>query len=148
MGVILSAFDLETALRDQLEGRLSTTLGDECRILLADESYWLTPIKDVVDHLERSKIYEISYESEILDCDDFAILLAAEFIKSQWINRRRKTPHAFGQVWGVTPEGGHAINIMVNQDGAVRFVEPQAEPSDSIMTVEECDLTDIRMIRF
>lgn len=146
MGVILESFDLETVLRTQLDGRLKTTMGDECRIYLADEHYWLTPLHDVVDHIKRSKIYEIKYRSEIMDCDDFAQLLAAEFIKSQWINRKRATPHAFGQVWGEVPGGGHAINIMVNEDGAVRFVEPQSEADDAIMTVEECELKNIWMI--
>lgn len=146
MGVILESFDLETTLRTQLDGRLSTTMGDECRIYLADERYWLTPLHDVVDHIKRSKIHDIAYKSEIMDCDDFAQLLAAEFIKSQWLNRKRMTPHAFGQVWGRVPEGGHAINIMVNEDGAVRFVEPQAEAGRAVMTVEECGLHDIWMI--
>jgi len=145
----LGDFDLETALRKQLDGKLRCTAGDECRIYLADEHYWLTPLKDVVDHIVRSKIYDINYRDEVMDCDDFATLLEARFIESQWINQKRQLPHAFGVVWGIAPGGGHAINIMLNSDGAVRFVEPQlpADADGAIMTVDTCDLSDIWMIR-
>lgn len=147
MGVILSDFDLETVLRTQLDGKLRTTMGDECQLHLADERYWLTPLKDVMDHIERSKVFELSYSDEVFDCDDFATLLHARMIESHWINGKRMLPHAFGEVWGVTPEGGHAINIMVNSDGAVRFVEPQATLDECVMTVDECPLFDIWMIK-
>jgi hypothetical protein len=143
MGAILDSFDVETQLRDQLKGQL----GMASQIHLADEKYWLPPLHDVTDLIEREGIFELAYRAEVNDCDDFAHMLADAMIRSQWQNQKRKLPHAFGEVWGRVPGGGHAINIMVNEDGAVRFVEPQATLSNAVMTVAECDMDQIWMIR-
>ena len=42
----------------------------------------------------------------------------------------------------------HAINIVLCQDGAVRFIEPQANPGavDAVTTVADCPLTSIYRI--
>ena len=146
MGVVLNSFDVETQLRDKLKDRLSIA----SQLHLADEEYWLTPLKDVYDLIMREKIFEMAYRAEVNDCDDFAHMLHDAMIRSQWQNMKRLHPHCFGEVWGRSGRegGGHAINIMINEDGAVRFVEPQAHPDKGgIMTIEECDLTDIWMIR-
>jgi len=141
MGVILNSFDVETVLRTQLKDKL----GLASQIHLADEEYWLTPLHDVIDLIEREKIFNLAYRDDVHDCDDFAHNLADAMIRSQWKNQKRLKPHAFGEVWGLVPEGGHAINIMINDDGAVRFVEPQRD--NGIMTVAECDMSEIWMIR-
>jgi hypothetical protein len=145
MGQVLTSFDVETQLREQLKGRLSRF--PPVQFHLADEEYWLTPLKDVTDLLERERVDLLEYRGDVHDCDDFAHVLATRMIESQWQNRKRLHPHCFGEVWGVAPGGGHAINIMINDDGAVRFVEPQAEADRAVMTVDECDLTEIWMIR-
>jgi len=140
----LGSFDLETVLREQLKDKLAPGV---C-MHLADERYWLTPLHDVVDLLNRERIDQREFRDEVRDCDDFALILHARMVESQQINTKRKLPHAFGQVWGMAGgQFGHAINIMVNSDGAVRFIEPQFAPDESVMTVAECDLTAIWMIR-
>jgi len=143
MGVEMDSFDLETQIRAQLRDRM----GLASQVHIADERYWLTPLHDVTDLIKREKIFEMAYRAEVNDCDDFAHMLADAMIRSQWQNQKRKLPHAFGEVWGRVPGGGHAINLMVNADGAVRFVEPQAGLPGGVMTVAECDMTEIWMIR-
>ncbi len=139
--MIVSAWDLETSLRSQLRGRFTVA----SQLHLADETYWATPLHDVADLIKREKIYDLAYRDEVHDCDDFAHNLSDAMIRSQWKNMKRRRPHAFGEIWGRTPGGGHAINIMCNSDGAIRLVEPQRNPG--IMTVDECDLSEIWMIR-
>lgn len=137
----VSAWDLETAIREQLQGRVVAA----SQIHIADEPYWATPLHDVADLIAREKIYELTYMDEVFDCDDFAHHLHNKMIMSCWKNRKRRRPHAFGEVWGRVPGGGHAINIMLNSDGAIRFIEPQLNPG--IMTVDECEMDQIWMIR-
>ena len=139
--VIVSAWDLETALRDQLKGRFRVA----SQLHMADKEYWATPLHDVVDLIKREKIYDLAYLDEVHDCDDFAHNLSDAMIRSCWKNRRRVRPHAFGEIWGRVPGGGHAINVMLNSDGAVRLVEPQR--NTGIMTPDECDISEIWMIR-
>ena len=139
--MITSAWDLETALRIQLKGRF--TLGSQMH--LADETYWANPLHDVVDLIEREKVYDLTYQEDVWDCDDFAHHLHDLMNMSCWKNQKRRKPHAFGEIWGRTPQGGHAINIMLNSDGAIRLVEPQLDPG--IMTPRECGISEIWMIR-
>ena len=143
MGAELDSFGIETQLREQLKDRL----GLASQIHLADEQYWLTPLHDVTDLIERECIYDLAYRDEVNDCDDFAHMLADAMIRSQWQNQKRQLPHAFGEVWGRVPAGGHALNIMINSDGAVRFVEPQAELPGAVMTPAECDMSEIWMVK-
>lgn len=144
MGVVLDAFAVETELRDQLRGLLAPGV---C-LHLADSSYWLTPLKDVVDLLKRERIDRRTYRPEVRDCDDFALVLHARMVESQQGNPKRDQPHCFGQVWGmVGSDYAHAINIMLNSDGAVRFVEPQSAPADAVTTATSPPLSSIYMIR-
>lgn len=139
--MIVSAWDLETTLRAQLRGRFTIA----SQLHLADEEYWATPLHDVVDLIEREKVYDLSYREEVFDCDNFAHTLSDRMNLSSLKNRPRYKQHAFGEVWGVVPGGAHAICIMLNSDGAVRFVEPQLNPG--IMTAAECEISEIWMIR-
>lgn len=139
-----NAFDLETTLREQLKDHMAPG----CCLHIADREFWWTPLHDVVDLLNRERIDKLEFHDEKRDCDDFALLLHAAMVRSQRGNPGRRLPHAFGQVWGMQDGvDAHAINIMVNSDGAVRFIEPQARPDEAVKTVAESGLTHIWMIR-
>lgn len=144
MGRVEDAFSVETELREQLRGRLAP----DARIYLADEYYWLTPLHDVINLLVRERLDKLVYRPRVRDCDDYALVLHARMVESQRGNQKRNEPHCFGQVWGmVGATYGHAINIMINSDGAVRFVEPQNSPSKAVFVVDDCPLTSIWWIR-
>ncbi len=86
-------------------------------------------------------VYDINTESGKLfaggflvkNCDDFAIVLKADFAKDAYRNLVRRSPHCFGVVWGMLP-GPHAINWVITDDKQFWFVEPQNDkiykPSD------------------
>ena len=144
MGVVLDAFAVETELREQLKELLSKG----AQLYLPDETYWCPPLKDVTDLLARERIDLRDYRPEVRDCDDFALVLHAAMVESQQGNPARKYPHAFGQVWGmVGADYAHAINIVLCQDGGVRFIEPQMQPGFAVTTVVDCPLTSIFWIR-
>ena len=143
----VSVWDLETTIRKQLEDRLSRTLGDEFRLYLGDENFWLTPLHDVVDLMNRQQRWKLQYKPNTFDCDKFASVLRADMCLSTFGNPKREFHHAFGEVWGIVPGGAHAINVMVNSDGALRFVEPQLPPAEAIKPVDEYDLRGIWFMR-
>ncbi|NEP06717.1 MULTISPECIES: lectin MOA-related protein [Okeania] len=60
------------------------------------------------------------------DCDDFALLLKADFAKNSYQSNNLNHSHAFGILWGNwINNGGHAINWMINEDCKLRLIEPQ-----------------------
>ena len=139
----ISAFDLETQLRDQLGDRLAK----DANIYLADSKYYLTPLADMVRLIKSERLDKVVYREEVMDCDDFAVLMYAAAKRSSFKNQKRRLPHTVGLVWGIADgEGAHALNIMMNNDGAIRIVEPQAEPDESVMTVKDSGITGIWMI--
>lgn len=138
MGSTISAAKVESILRKQLKGRLSPTFA----VYTGDEKYVLAPVKSILAIVRREKVYKRTYRDDRYDCDNFAMSLHARVMESE--TPRRKHEFAFGQVWGM--EDGlfaHAVNIMVNADGQVRFLEPQVSPDQAIKTVSEYPMNGI-----
>jgi hypothetical protein len=101
-------------VRDELDD-----LGIGYPMWLWDTNYYYTTlwgIKEAVKYCR--KVYPFpKYESEIMDCDDFAILMKGLMSAEFGIND-------FGIALGDTPSGYHAFNIARVEDRRV-YVEPQ-----------------------
>ncbi len=113
----LLSSEVKQTLEDQLAGKFSGGY----KLYFADAEYYCPTPSDAYAVIKRTSVEQMNYISERFDCDDFAHLLKAEFIKDGYHNGVRRSPHCFGIIWN----GSHAFNWMINDDKQVRFIEPQ-----------------------
>lgn len=89
------------------------------------DNYYLCPSLEAArEIIELSRRNRRQWIENAFDCDDFAILLKADFSLCSYQNGSRQGGYAFGIVWfnQIRP---HAMNWMINDDALLRFVEPQ-----------------------
>jgi len=131
LGVYLTQKEVKAKLREQLAGKLSMTVS----IYLPDERFYCPSLKYVEKVLADTLVDRMKYIEGTNDCDDFAWLLKAEFVKDAYRRGVRRAPHCLGVVHGLlsTP---HAINFMITDDMVVRFCEPQ---TDAVFLPRETD---------
>lgn len=91
---------------------------------LPDLKYYCPSLEYTKKVMKESLTETMVWTEEIFDCDDFAIVLKADFAKDAYRNLARRSPHCFGIVWGSLP-GPHAINWVITDDKQFWFVEPQ-----------------------
>ena len=88
-----------------------------------DNDYLTTDFGEYDRFIQHSKINWLTYESEYMDCDDFAIALWGEFTRTKhWSGL------AFGQISvgkKSDPSFAHAINVFITNDHEVYYCEPQ-----------------------
>jgi hypothetical protein len=112
--------------RQRLHKLIVHHLGDivkDCNITLPDAEYYLPPASYVTQVLKLNAIDKKKYVSESGDCDDYAYLAKALFIKLRWTTGK---PMAFGVIHGMLPKG-HAINFFIANDEQLYFIEPQSD---------------------
>jgi len=120
--VYLTSSDLRRKVTLALSGKLR----HDFNFHIPDSEYYLTPMEDVKRLVERDKIDRREYASEVGDCDDFAFLLKAAFIRHAWDEGKRRAPHSVGIIWGMLPHG-HAINWVLTRQEGLYFIEPQTD---------------------
>ncbi|NLH50425.1 MAG: lectin MOA-related protein [Myxococcales bacterium] len=118
----------EEEIMNILKAKLGKRLVPGCHPFFSDASYFLTPLvhaKEIIAN-SRAAMSEYAYTEEVFDCDDFALVMKANFCQAAFKEGLRRAPHCFGILWGnVSPLGGHAINWMITADKELWFVEPQ-----------------------
>lgn len=101
-------------------------------IWLADTIYLRPPIATIEGLLVASKVHDLKFNGELMDCDDYA-LQANAFVKRNRIELSDTLPMdenyhlAFGEAFGPMVRGletPHTLNICVAEEG-VFLVEPQ-----------------------
>jgi len=122
LGVYLTDTEVKAILKTQL----GTKLAKDVKIYLPDTTYYCPSISYTKKVLAESSGDKRRWIAEVYDCDDHALVLKADFAIDAYRNGTRRAPHAFGIVWGYLP-GAHAINFVINDDGVVRFCEPQTD---------------------
>jgi len=98
----------------ELLGLLSRHFPD-AEIYLSDKTSTLCTYDDVAYVVARAKMDQYTYEAEVMDCDDFAMVLLGEFSKPPW------SALTVGLVW----TDKHALNCCVTEDREILFIEPQ-----------------------
>lgn len=95
---------------------------------MADTKYLLLPLSVVKNFLRKSNVDRLDWDpSGAFDCDDFALVLKAQFSRKAYKARLRGAL-CFGIVWGMLPYPfPHALNWMINDDDELRFIEPQTD---------------------
>ena len=131
LGIYLTAAEVKAKLKDQLAAKFSR----DAKIYLPDTIYYCPSVAYTKKVLAESTTDMRTYIAEVQDCDDFAIMVKSDFVTDAYRNGTRRAPHCMGIVWGLLP-GPHAINFVLNDDGIVRFVEPQ---NDLVFLPRETD---------
>jgi hypothetical protein len=102
---------------NELREVLRTALGSEGDIYLADHNFWLCELEDIERFLDWDETSHHNYAAEEYDCDDFAKRLWGQLAIPGWSH------FAFGLVWTDV----HAMNILVDTNRDVWFIEPQTD---------------------
>jgi hypothetical protein len=121
--------------------------GDQSPIIL--DSHYYCPSEEFAQKIIDEFIAQhLVYTSQSFDCEDFCLKLKCAFIDDIYEFGIRTMPYCVGMITGQNTNGGHAINVIVLNDGVnfvVKFVDPQigklVDPSTLI-------LTDIELIFF
>ena len=87
---------------------------------LSDESYKLVDIKALKKFLKYNKTDRRVYTKIKNDCDDFTYILQGDV--TRW-----DPDLAFGITWVRTTKGLHALNVFIDTDSKLWFVEPQTD---------------------
>ena len=98
-------------------------------LMIPDDLYFCPSLKDVKAILEKSKVDRLEYIEEKNDCDDFAILLKADFVRLAYEDKERIFPYAFGEIMGGKLQGdiSHAINFVITNKQESFLIEPQTD---------------------
>ena len=86
-------------------------------IFLSDTVYRLCDTADMEEFLAEDRTDVYKYRKESYDCDDFAYRLMGQLSVPGWADL------AFGIVW----TDQHALNVFVDEDKEVWFIEPQSD---------------------
>ena len=117
-------------------------------IYRADGVYLCPSLAEAREIIRQSHLESQKWVKQVFDCDDFAVVLKANFSQAAFYNGAREGGYAFGIVWFDVKNGvpdAHAMNWMVNSDGKVRFVEPQWAPDQAILEPADCPYSAITL---
>lgn len=102
-------------------------------IAMADERYWKPTRREVEKLVQQGFIKRFLGTSELMDCDDQALILHAFVIQKRYrqvekgkIKKPQRYPWAFGQAWGDQFQGNktsHAVNICITRDEKVLLID-------------------------
>ena len=100
-------------------------------IKVGDAKFDPISMRDMQTFLEIDKTDLIEYKKDIFDCENFALRLHAnahDYFARKGLNAD------FGELWGPTTIGAHAINCFRTPANVYYLIEPQ---NDKIFTVRE-----------
>ena len=129
--VYLTSLQVRKALKEQLAGKLASG----SKIYLPDLEYYCPSVVYTKKILSESTLDAKIWMPGYFDCEDFSYVLKADFSIDAYRNGVRRAAHCMGIVFGLLP-GPHAKNWVLNDDGVVRFIEPQ---NDTIAPPKETD---------
>jgi hypothetical protein len=104
---------------------------------IPDKDYFLPSEYKIWDEIVSSYFEDYKYQSQIMDCDDYSLLLHA-WIRQQQYRQQWSQPLAFGEVWSKT----HALNFVILDDKTIKLIEPQ---NDKLLNPNTYDINFVRM---
>lgn len=121
----ISSQEVHQIVRQQLGAKLVNNY----KFHSPDGKYYCPSVEYAQKVIQWSSVDRNKWVKERFDCDDFALVLKADFAKCAYKSQQIKAPFCFGIVWGQLgyPPGPHAINWMINDDRKLRFIEPQSD---------------------
>ncbi len=117
---------------DEIEDIIRATFGKRFTrnhtIQIADEQYFCPSLKFVKKMLAKNKVDKFEYIEEKFDCDDFAFILKAYFIKQAYKDKKRRYPYCLGIIMGkLLGDINHAINFVITDSLKFYLIEPQTD---------------------
>lgn len=103
---------------NQIKNILIDGLNIKKNIFLSDKSYGLCTKKEFLNWLRINKVNLRLYRVIKHDCDDYSYELMGQ--ASEW-----NSDIAFGIVWVNTGKGHHGLNLLIDNEEKIWFVEPQ-----------------------
>lgn len=137
-GVKIDNNELYKLIRDKLSNKITKNT----YISIADSQYYCPTKQVATDIVKKSMINNMKYRPQVFDCDDYAFLLKADFIKDAYYNKERRAPYIVGIVYTELPVP-HALNILIDSKKDVYFIEPQ---TDGIILPNDDSIESIRML--
>lgn len=126
-------------LRQIVATQIGPYTGTVFSLYVADGDYYCPPVDDVEDVIHEAKVDQDDYIAEAHDCDDFARLLVAAFIKDAYREGLRRPAYCFGLIF----TNGHAFNWFVDSNKNIQLVEPQ---TGSVFGMENLDEAVVFML--
>ncbi len=118
---------------DEIESVIRKTFGKrfthDFSLQIHDEQYFCPSMDDVKVLLEKNKVDKLEYIEDKFDCDDFAFILKAYFIKQAYKDKKRRYPYSLGLIMGGKLLGNipHAINFIITEKLKILLIEPQTD---------------------
>ena len=103
------------------EQQLNTMNDTDVKVYLADHKYKLAPYGEYIRMIKHNKINLTPYETDYMDCDDFALHLAGAFAIPGW------SALPFGMLSVNTGHEAHRINVFLDDAMKVWCVESQSD---------------------
>lgn len=131
--MIINAEKIEDIIRETFDDKLASDFS----LQISDEKYFCPSIDNVKLLIEKNTVDRLQYTDELFDCDDYAMLLKAHFIKSAYKNKKRRYPYSVGIIMGdLLGDIPHAINFVITEKLKLLFIEPQ---NDTITSPTKSD---------
>jgi hypothetical protein len=108
-------------LRIEVARQCEEHCGSVFSLYVCDARYYCPPEADVIAVIAGEKVHETDYIAESHDCDDFARLLVAAFIRDAYREGKRRPAYCFGLVFTL----GHALCWLMTDKLEIKLVEPQ-----------------------
>ena len=87
------------------------------QVIMADQWKYLCHYDDIALFLAQDETNKMEYQSETLDCDDFAFRLKGQFSIPEWS----------GLALGICWTQNHALSCFVDEKWKLWFIEPQTD---------------------
>lgn len=119
-----------TKSRVQLVKQCGNLIGSLFIHTVLDERYYLHPLDDALSLMDATRVSKLGFIPDLNDCDDYQRKLIARLITSAFLDDayrevEGKLTRRPPSLMGIADSYGHAFNIMANDDGKIRLIEPQ-----------------------
>jgi len=121
----------------EIEDEINDLWRASAYVASSDDYYWTPTRKEVETLIADAFISDYIYIKELMDCDDFALILHAFVVQTRnQIVREGKIPleeqyaWPFGEIWLTHFQGvatPHGMNFVVTSDEGLLLVEPQTD---------------------
>ncbi|CDL85600.1 lectin MOA-related protein [Xenorhabdus szentirmaii] len=89
-----------------------------------DKFYKLVSEEEIKEIYRESGLVDFEYRKESFDCDDFSFVYKAQVSKKAYANNE-KYGYAIGVIFGFYKKSAHSVNIFIDHELQVKFIEPQ-----------------------
>jgi len=118
-----------TEIEDIIKQTFGKRFTRDFSLQISDEQYYCPSLEDVTLLIEKNTSDKMEYIGDVFDCDDYALVLKAFFIKQAYKDKHRRYPYCMGMIMGGKLQGNipHAINFVITDKLEFYLIEPQQD---------------------